>query len=68
MNEWHPIASAPRDGTRILVHRFGYTRWDVPIVARFEVKDDGFKGWWDDDGAYVGNPNHWKPLEPTKMN
>lgn len=65
---WRPISIAPRDGTRILAHRFSdIGGWEQAVIVRWEAKEDGFKGWWDDNGEYHGNPNRWKPLAVAAM-
>lgn len=58
--ERQPIETAPRDGTRVLLH---------PAI---EVHDDWSKGWWSDTyqcwmvgGSPMGHvPTHWMPLPP----
>lgn len=76
MSDWQPMATAPKDGTRILV-------WDGHY--RMEVADWGERSVWSDrqigkgmqwcvgecDGEYNSRneiePTHWMPLpEPPK--
>lgn len=74
MSEWQPIATAPKDGTRILLY---FPHNDVAIGGCWmEVTDgdweSGYKKWheWvvdnelffmDDDPAFC-YPTHWVPL------
>ena len=62
---WQPIETAPRDGTRILVHTYtGKTS-----IAWFCEET----GLWPEDEVYsedgepcnVGWPTHWMPLPPA---
>lgn len=74
MSEWQPIETAPKDGTRILLH----TRWDGDEITP-DAFDEVQIGWWDDGNALddpasiwhrparweldkVGDPIHWMPL------
>ena len=61
--EWHPIESAPRDETVVLL--YCPDSWD---------SDEVRVGWWFEDGWYdsegashpltdiYGTPTHWMPL------
>ena len=59
---WHPIATAPRDGTNILT-------WDghsISIGYWLDIMGD----WWGaDDCALCSTPTHWMPLPqpPTEV-
>jgi hypothetical protein len=71
-NQWQPIATAPKDGTRVLIFSNGY-----PNIAHY-VEDfishrDRWRGpaWvileCDDDDRYTfycegDSPSHWAPL------
>lgn len=59
MNEWQPIASAPRDGTRVLIADMD--AWMA--VARFWP---GNMRWIEDaaSGMTLNDPSHWMPLPP----
>jgi hypothetical protein len=64
MKEWHPIETAPKDGTLVLLHPSGH--WTADVNSDCEV------GYWDVDceewiaagsraDDYTG-PTHWMPL------
>ncbi len=73
MNPWHPIATAPRDGTRIqarerYLHHVGryhnVYRWRVLVTAWSKTSHVPLYGWchgtvedWD-----LWNPTEWRPL------
>jgi hypothetical protein len=68
VREWHPIATAPKDGTRVLVA--GGTRGCEYSWCEFygaKVKDTAVVK-WDSvteqfvDGELHYNPTHWMPL------
>lgn len=78
-NAWMPIATAPKDGTWILVTgcKSGDESNEQPcVVAQWTNYLNGYtypgKGWWQFawfDGGYYGRlggsgPTHWMPL-PT---
>jgi hypothetical protein len=63
---WQPIASAPKDGTHILI-------WDgeIECVAKFDIWFTGHEGAWECVGASgydIENafkaPTYWMPLPP----
>lgn len=61
---WRPIATAPRDGTRVLV---GYKSHCVyRVTLAWYVTDTGYSGsdsgWYCDVGFVP--PTHWQPLPP----
>jgi hypothetical protein len=69
MTEWHPIETAPKDGTNILVYKqfqrhlwldHGYDHYIE--IAYWDDKHDG--GWWINAFAPPSNkdPTHWMPL------
>jgi hypothetical protein len=53
---WLPIGSAPKDGTRVWLHRIGvdrpYPKWAYAEIGHYEEKPDGLNGWFADDGSY----------------
>jgi hypothetical protein len=56
--EWHPIETAPKDGTRIRL----YVKLESGEKITWEGKwaGEAFTGYWP-------NPTHWQPLsEPPK--
>jgi hypothetical protein len=62
--KWQAIGSAPKDGTRVLLHPGpkGYS-----VVGRRSLTN----GWWEAlPGKYQIRPTHWMPLpdppEPEK--
>ncbi len=63
MGEWQPIATAPKDGTRVLVCCPGATE---PFVAHWQVHTAATWGigntWRDDADCTVAEPTHWMPL------
>ena len=61
---WHPIVSAPRDGTRILAIRHGHS---IPAVIAWNVWNDGWGDGPQPDEVMpvrmcVHQPTHWMPL------
>jgi hypothetical protein len=71
---WQPIATAPRDGTTVLVHHpasgFVLVSWFPWGIG--SADNDGFGTNWksDWDRSYLGSePTHWMPLPaPPKEN
>ncbi len=66
--DWQPIATAPLDGTDVLVH-LGDDR--PPVVAGwFGDEGQNVSDWWmeyDTQNVVRGKPTHWMPLpEPPK--
>jgi hypothetical protein len=64
-DEWQPIETAPRDGTKILAwsYKKGFTvsKWHTP--ANPEAR-----GHWN-NGAHSYTPNYWRALpDPPKEN
>ncbi len=57
MSDWQPIATAPRDGTDILL---GFRRRRAVVAHGFE----SVHGWYfsDDDDLVVHEPTHWMPI------
>jgi hypothetical protein len=74
MGEWQPIATAPRDGTVVLVYReiapwrvVGWARWEGIELGDFNRPQT--IGGWISNGFYdppgnlgLGHPTHWMPL------
>ena len=81
--EWQPIATAPKDGTWILLAG-GECEWDEADLVKRPVSaqwtnylngkiNDRFARWqfcWYDGGYYgkYENPTHWMPLPPLPKN
>ena len=63
--DWQPIATAPRDGTRILVlapdlggiSYYGVAQW----AEKDEWRPETVAGWF---WSYATRPTHWMPLPP----
>jgi Protein of unknown function (DUF551). len=70
-NQWRPIATAPRDGTRVLVYFKGKgvrevhwtSRWsDNPVEDGLWHVDDDKHGPYPLRGYCDGDDTHWMPL------
>ena len=63
--EWQPIATAPKDGTRVLI------RGDCVVVAGWEevIGNEGVFGWCIVNDAYMPEhiATHWMPLPKPPM-
>lgn len=61
MNDWRPIATAPKDGTLVLVRGL-----KSEIVATAKYDASYARPWcdwdWDDPLPYYEEPTHWMPL------
>lgn len=70
-DEWQPIATAPKDGTRIFVMG-APPEWLFPIVVEWDdLLDNGCSAWWRHsdpslDALYGVDSSitHWRPLPP----
>ncbi len=56
MSEWQDIATAPKNGTRVMI---GYINGFVGC-ASFRTKPP--RGWLRDGGGKGAEPTHWMPL------
>lgn len=76
MIEWQPIATAPKDGTPILLWYFvkGLEYASRPYVCNWGKGIYGLEGWWEykplnqqTESDYHGNYfSHWAPINsPT---
>ena len=74
--EWQPIATAPKDGTWIIVcggrtDEYDYSNTGVntarPVVSQYDIEDEEWNVcFW--DGAWrtgYSSPTHWMPLPPA---
>ena len=65
MNEWQPIATAPKDLTEVLVYDPDY---GGVVVAQYEMY--ATRPFWSSDihdfttGGHKIEPTHWQPLPP----
>lgn len=65
MNEWMPIETAPKDGTRVLLYRGGFA--ESMAVAWFSCMEFNDDCWIPMNGSVFPEPTHWMPLpEPPK--
>jgi len=57
MTEWHPITTAPRDGTTLLVR-----------VGEWEPYHASWQAWGWQPVEYDGSrwPTHWRPAQALK--
>jgi len=60
MLTWHPIATAPKDGTTIFARdASGYEQW-----TKFDMGDWCYEGWFTDaDGFEYPSEDWWEPVE-----
>lgn len=71
---WLDEKGAPRDGSRIRLHRIGrnggIVRWPYLEVGRWrEITDHNgtLKGWFNDQDEYLGVADSWLPLETDSI-
>lgn len=57
---WQPIATAPRDGTRVLLWRADYEVMETGF--HFQTDEEDCWRFW--GGARLYAPTHWQPLPP----
>lgn len=75
MPDWQPIATAPKDGTRVLVWKASVflahweldfsTEWDEEAEvskSRGAWTDGTVKSWNYQEEQEIENPTHWMPL------
>lgn len=60
MSDWHPIDSAPIDGTRMLVAHPEWT--DGPWIGVWSVRDAAWLPDHSNEGPFWPQPTHWMPL------
>lgn len=62
-DKWQPIETAPKDGTRVLLHSPD-THLYTPVLGTWVETKERWEEW---GGYYPCNPTHWMPLpEPPK--
>lgn len=69
MTEWQPIATAPKDGTWVLLTggeiSYGWDSDDQPrvVIGQFAGEEGWHFAWYDSGfyGEYI-SPTHWMPL------
>lgn len=66
-DQWQPIETAPRDGSRFLAYAIEEADDMMPQIARWELIEQRFVLSW--DGTAFGDPSvmpdpltHWMPL------
>ena len=69
--EWQPIETAPKDGTKVLLHCVGGGPFTpCEWIEDGLISEEGFWSWWQADPVFfveVKNPTHWMPLpEPPQ--
>lgn len=70
MLDWQPIATIPRDGTRVLCYRVRENGEREIQTAWYQGTDAGGdkiggRGWFYPYGVYGdGGPTHWAPMPP----
>lgn len=57
-NEWKPIETAPKDGTRLLAYEKGCALYEIWWQRNLGDQWDGWQDDWDDEPE----PTHWMPL------
>jgi hypothetical protein len=62
---WRPIASAPRDGTRILILEHLNGGEAIVDIARFVVEEHDTAHQWQNDAGVCYLPRLWMPLPPA---
>jgi hypothetical protein len=56
MSEWQPIATAPRDGTWLLLHAWHWGR--LPTIGVWSR----YSNCWQDHNHGLDRPTHWAPI------
>jgi hypothetical protein len=69
---WHPIETAPRDGTEVLVCRtYAHNRPEYAVAHNYDDgngwRDVGDIGWAGMYGGEDNQPTHWMPLPPPPV-
>lgn len=65
--EWHPIKSAPVDGTEIILGMFR-PEHETPIVMNAcWIEPEGRDGYWS-DWQGLPTPTHWRPINAPESN
>jgi len=71
---WQPIATAPKDGTRVILYKFTPPGWYIVGHGYWFAGQDGSCGWiaraFNGDVGSLGlaYPSHWMPLPHAPKN
>lgn len=62
MTDWQPIETAPKDGTRILLHLRQDEEGDYVRIGYWGKWNGHLSTWCLAEGDGDDNPTHWQPL------
>ena len=61
---WRPIASAPQDGTEVLIFVSGHAVVAIWDQGRWRAVVAGKRISEEQTGLDLGSPTHWRPVPP----